>query len=375
LLHAWACAEPKPLEVGIVRGADTLVSIEAQDASVAELVRMLSRAAGVQIVLADTPDRKISVKLPNMPAGAAIEAICDGAGLKWTKRDGVFVLEPGNVRVEVSEGFSLSQSTWRRWDGRLSEEIATRDFEPRRTKVENGWRLTGTLGGVVEDLRAAGVDISIDPSATLGLVDTELGLPWRGGKNTVEHVLLRLALAVRDGSPDVALLQWTDQEGKATDRLRVVPGNRWGDPATFSNAYGAYGEALRSTLYMSESPATQSNMYVENPYAVPPGDVPAALQAKVDLELTDVPLSEALKAIEAKLGKPIGLAEGVKADKKVSVHAKDAPTIRVLTDVLGPLGLAITYAQGGEFDGVTVVPRSPRLPAQPSLFYRSGAGN
>jgi len=376
LLPAWSSAEPKPSEFRIMGGADTLVTVEAADASVAEVVRMLSRAADVQIVFADMPDQKVSVKLPNVSAEVAIQAICDAAGLRMTKRDGVFILEPGNVQVQVSNAFSLSQRSWRGWRGRLSEEIATREFEPRRTKVENGWNLVGTLGDVVEDLKAAGVDISIDPSATLGLVETEMSLPWRGGKNTVEHVLLRLALAVEDGCPDVILLQWTDEDLHVTDRLRVVPGNRWTGPLTFQNAYNAYGEVLgripRVSTYVLEAPGGERSAYVENPYAVPPGGVPAALQAKIDLDLADVPLSEALEAIEAKLEKPINLAEGVKADKKVSVHAKEAPIIRVLTDVLRPLGLAITYAEGDEFAGVTVVPRHLRMNyvPLPSMLYR-----
>jgi len=55
------------------------------------------------------------------------------------------------------------------------------------------------------------------------------------------------------------------------------------------------------------------------------------------------------------------------------VHAKAAPLIQVLTDILKPLGLTITYARGEEFSGVTVVPGppwlSPNLPF--SLYFSS----
>jgi len=57
----------------------------------------------------------------------------------------------------------------------------------------------------------------------------------------------------------------------------------------------------------------------------------------------------------------------VKADAQVSVHAQGAPIIQVLTDILRPLGLTITYARGEEFDGVTVVPQAPWL--NQNLFF------
>ena len=373
--QARTLADPKPPEV--VPGEGALVSIEATDASVLELVRMLSRAADVKVVLAAMPDKLVTVKLPAVSADVAVQAICDAAGLKLTKRDGIFVIGPGNIRVEVSSAGPATQSTWRTWDGQLSEDTATRAFEPQRTNVKDGSRLTGTLGDLVEDLKAAGADISVDPSATLGVLDSPLELPWHGGRNTVEAVLLRWALSARSGPLGTALLQWLDEGGQATDRLRIVPGDRWTDLSSLGNAYTRYGLAFRQTpslpLYVPEGGRLQFNLYSDNLYAWPPGEVPAPLQAKIDLDLTDVPLTEALKAIEAKLGKPVTLAEGVKADTKVSVHAEGAPIIQVLTDVLRPLGLTITYARGEEFSGVTVIPGPPWLgPNLPfSLYFSS----
>jgi hypothetical protein len=356
-VQARLWAEPPP-EVKITHGADTVVSIDATDASVSEVVRMLARAADVKIVLAAMPDQKVTLKLPNVQAEVAIQAICEAAGLWWMKRGDVYVIEPGNVRVEVSRGPAKAESNWRAWNGDLPEQTATRRFEPQGTKkTEDGSRLAGTLNDVVSDLKAAGVDISVDPSATVGLVETPLELPWHGGPNTVETVLLRLALAAASGSPPIAVLQWVDEEGHTTDRLRVVPSSRWPD------ALNEYAQALGQATYMrprvTYGPMGDRNVqwYSSSldPFMAtePP---PAALQAKIDLDLTEAPLADALKAIEARLGKPISLAEGLKAETKVSVHAKEAPIIRVLTDILRPLGLAISYDRGEDFDGVTVIP-------------------
>jgi hypothetical protein len=373
-VHVRLWAEPEPPEV--VRGAGTYVTIDATDASVVELVRMLARATNAKIVLAADPAARLTVKLRGTTLKQALDTICALAGLQWTTRDGIIIVDQGKVRVEVSPGPAKLEGNWRTWGGQLSEEMAALEFVPVRMRSAEGeGRLRGTLGDVVGDLKAAGVDISVDPSATVGLVETALELPWHGGPNTVETVLLRLALAAGSGSPRIALLQWVDEEGHTTDRLRVVPSTRW--PGALNEYVQALDQATYMRPFVTYGPMGERNVQWYSsgcdPFMAtePP---PAALQAKIDLDLTEVPLSDALKAIEAKLGKPVNLAEGVKADTKVSVHAKEAPIIRVLTDILRPLNLSITYAGGDEFNGVTVVPSIPMLQSIPflNLLFHDG---
>jgi type II secretory pathway component GspD/PulD (secretin) len=75
----------------VVPAAGNLVTIEANDASLSELIRMLSRAAEVKIVLGDEIDRQVTVNLPNVDVETALEVIVEAAGAYWTKTaDGIY---------------------------------------------------------------------------------------------------------------------------------------------------------------------------------------------------------------------------------------------------------------------------------------------
>ena len=377
LVLAWAAVLPRGAQAQpeTPPHGGNVVTIDATDASVPELIRMLSRAADARIVLAADQGRRVSVNLREAGLEEALNAICDAAGLRWELLGDIYVVEPGNVEVQVVDGPVLE--SWRTWDGRLPEEVAVLEFVPVRTTVEGGSKLKGTLSAIVDDLKAAGMDIAIDPTATVGLAETVLEVGWHGDRNTVEHVLLRVAMAARaeEGGftgPRFTVLQHADQDQHPTGRLRVVPGDRWTGPGGLYDHFGRYlglrqpvvapPDAFAAVGWQGE--AELNDLLLERDAALKAA--PAPLQAKIDLDLVEVPLSGALEAIEARLGKPISLAEGVKADTKVTVRVREAPILRVLPGILRPLGLTISYARGDEFAGVTVVPLQPK---SVDLFY------
>ncbi len=381
LALAWAVtlavAQPEPPD-GAASGPRR-ITISLANTPIAQAVRMLARMSDLKVVLGTgAGERTVTVSLQDVDAESALQAICEAAGLQWSERDGVFVLEtkPGDVQVTVAPVRRIPAASWRPWDGRLPDELAALEFVPLRTKTVQGEsKLTGTLSAIVDDLKSAGVDIGIDPSATVGLAETALELGWHGERNTVEHVLLRLAVAARTAAAGprpgrFTVVRYVDPDLNTTDRLRVVPGDRlfdtFGVYEPFSRYLGAAAAPAMPGLAdipAPPDPAALGDLLREQHALIEAA--PAPLQTKIDLDLTDVHLSEALEALEAKLGMPITLAEGVTADPTVSVHVQGAAILRVLCDILRPLGLTITYARGDDFHGVTVI---PMLTTGPSVF-------
>jgi type II secretory pathway component GspD/PulD (secretin) len=69
-----------------------LVSIEATDAALSELIRMLGKAADVKIVLADDIERTVTVNLPEVDVEIALQAIVEAAGCYWQKKGDIYVV-------------------------------------------------------------------------------------------------------------------------------------------------------------------------------------------------------------------------------------------------------------------------------------------
>jgi hypothetical protein len=228
------------------------------------------------------------------------------------------------------------------------------------------------LGDIVADLAGSGLDIALDPSMVVGMAERALELGWHGDANTVEHVLLRLAVTASLTDPTGArlepfvLLQWVEGDGQAMERWRVVPGARWYatqvgiSPTEVRLDFGGLDARVAAIeREMAQPGGTGATGYAGTwrGWAV---ETPEVLQKPIDLKVDDVPLTEALKALAAELGKPIGLAEGVSGDARVSMQAVHAPLHQVLRGILRPWGLTITYDHGEDFDGVTVVPVFPQ---------------
>jgi hypothetical protein len=371
LALAWVptLAQEAPSEKPPAR-PDTL-TVEAKDASVAELVRIMGRAVPIQVVLDEgAVGRKVTVNLPNVDPETALQAICEAAGLHWTRQGDIYVVgaAPRLFQVETSQPTVARPGAWRLWDGMLADETASEPFAPIRTKVENG-TLRGTLGDIVADLAGSGLDIALDPSMVVGMAERALELGWHGDANTVEHVLLRLAVTASLADPTGArlepfvLLQWVEGDGQAMERWRVVPGPRW-YAAQAGISHTEWSGDLDARVAATERGMAESGGHSATGYAGTwrgwAVETPEVLQKPIDLKVDDVPLTEALKALAAELGKPIGLAEGVSGDARVSMQAVHAPLHQVLRGILRPWGLTITYGRGDDFDGITVVPVFPQ---------------
>ena len=65
----------------IGRTPDRLVTLTATNVSVRELLPLLAEAAGVNLVLAPEVDGRVSVRFQDVPAGEALDAVMQNAGL------------------------------------------------------------------------------------------------------------------------------------------------------------------------------------------------------------------------------------------------------------------------------------------------------
>ena len=68
-------------EVPGARTPDRLVTLTATNVSVRELLPLLAEAAGVNLVLAPEVDGRVSVRFQDVPAGQALDAVMQHAGL------------------------------------------------------------------------------------------------------------------------------------------------------------------------------------------------------------------------------------------------------------------------------------------------------
>lgn len=72
------------------------VTIELKEAPVADAFDQLFRAAGENFILMPGVPReqRLTMRLADVPFEKALNFLCDLAGLKWERKDGVFVISP-----------------------------------------------------------------------------------------------------------------------------------------------------------------------------------------------------------------------------------------------------------------------------------------
>ncbi len=408
-----------PIQLGLCEGDGAesppepppTINLHATGADVAELVELLSRATGTRIVVRAAGSAPVTLSVEDVSIDGALDAVTGAAGLDWTRQGDIIVIRerPADARLEYrvlddnalaltvregpaivpippQAGFALTDlverdPSWTAWRGDLAEELGAEPFIPISCTVDDGrLRLKGSLSGVVEDLTAAGLDISLDPGLTVGTADTAVDLPWTE-ESTVEQVALRLCVVLSAGDVGVSMVQHKDDEGNLTDRLRIVPANRWGEMfgrmpppvppvaagalrlvepfigvdqidlgrIVLDNATRAYVDAA-GALRVDPLGAVAFEPLVEN------ADIPEPMQKRIDLDLKDATLTDALDAIAAELGHPIELADGVNRETTVTVSLKQAPIHQALQTIVLQLGLIPKYERGEAFDGVIVVP-------------------
>lgn len=70
------------------------VTIELKDAPIAEAFDQLFRAAGENFIVEPSvpTERRLTMRLVDIPFEKALNFLCDLAGLKWEKKDGVYVV-------------------------------------------------------------------------------------------------------------------------------------------------------------------------------------------------------------------------------------------------------------------------------------------
>jgi hypothetical protein len=384
------------------------VTIHATEAKATEVLRMIGNASDVKIVYSTKRSPSVTLDVTEVPVDQAIRAVTDAAGLVVRRQGDVYIVErvddladitlvPGEavdvgweVNPEALEQATMAyrlgldhagavaaaygalegqQGNWEAWRGDLPDDVARAAFEPTETATsEDGTRLQGTLSAMVEDLKAGGVDITLDPTLTVGHIQEQIGIPWYEGA-TVDHVALCLAVATAADRTGVSIVRHKGEEGEAADRLRVVPANRWGVGAgnvvtwTRPNVvFDQFGNRKVQWVLPQQEFTIRGDVPILGELPVlgelfqAQANVPEPLQKRIDLELKDVPLEQALEAISEELGHPITLEEGIKRDTNVTVSLKQAPIHQVLQTVLLQLGLMAKYEKGEDFDGVTVVP-------------------
>jgi len=80
------------------------VTIELKDAPIADAFDQLFRAAGENFVLQPGPpmQQKLTMRLVDVPFEKALNFLCDLAGLKWERKEGVYFITPKMPPVGVS---------------------------------------------------------------------------------------------------------------------------------------------------------------------------------------------------------------------------------------------------------------------------------
>ncbi len=88
---------------GIWAQSEKRVTIELKDAPITEAFDQLFKAAGENFMLLPIAptERRLTMRLTDIPFEKALNFLCDLAGLKWERRDSVYVIGPKQPMVSV----------------------------------------------------------------------------------------------------------------------------------------------------------------------------------------------------------------------------------------------------------------------------------
>ena len=83
--------------------SEKLVTIELKDAPITEAFDQLFRAAGENFMMLPIvpTERRLTMRLTDIPFEKALNFLCDLAGLKWERKDGVYLVSPKQPMVSV----------------------------------------------------------------------------------------------------------------------------------------------------------------------------------------------------------------------------------------------------------------------------------
>jgi hypothetical protein len=88
---------------GIWAQSEKRVTIELKDAPIAEAFDQLFRAVGENFMLLPTvpTERRLTMRLTDVPFEKVLNFLCDLAGLKWERKEGVYVIGPKQPTVSA----------------------------------------------------------------------------------------------------------------------------------------------------------------------------------------------------------------------------------------------------------------------------------
>jgi len=86
---------------GVWAQSEKRVTIELKDAPITEAFDQLFRAAGENFMLLPIvpTERRLTMRLTDVPFEKALNFLCDLAGLKWERKDGIYLIGPKQPMV------------------------------------------------------------------------------------------------------------------------------------------------------------------------------------------------------------------------------------------------------------------------------------
>ena len=201
------------------------VDFDFKDAPIADLLRVISDTGHINIVVPQTIDAKVTVRLKHVPWDQALEVILQSYGL-WYRREGII------YRIATQKELDAEDSA-----EAMRREAALKAEVPRTEVVTLNYASAEELKPKLENMKSAHGTIEVDPRTNALIVNDVAG-------NRAE--IVKLALSLDTQTPQISI-EARIVEARSTF-LRQI-GIQWGGNAiTGANGGNATGLSFPSNI-------------------------------------------------------------------------------------------------------------------------------